>query len=66
MSVNITISPTDTEDNIQKKVEAAKDELRLQILTDMARKHSTTSNPYSRSRVQNRISYILNRIRREP
>lgn len=65
MSVNITISPTNTKDDIRKKVEAAKDELRLQILTDMVRKHSATSNPYSKSRVQNRITYILNRLTRQ-
>lgn len=64
MSVKITVRKEDTEEDIWYIVEDAKEKLRLQILMDQIQKRTSSMNLYSKKRVQNRINYIISRIRR--
>ena len=64
MSVKITIREDDTDDDILYIVEDAKDKLRLQILMDQIKKRTSSMSISDKKRVQNRINYITNRIRR--
>ena len=64
MSVKITIREDDTDDDILYIVEDAKDKLRLQILIDQIKKRTSSMSISDKKRVQNRINYITNRIRR--
>ena len=64
MSVKITIREDDTDDDILYIVEDAKDKLRLQILMDQIKKRTSSMSISDKKKVQNRINYITNRIRR--
>ena len=59
VKTTVHIAYTDTPDIIHTKVESAMDELRMQII-----KSEISQRQYEKGKVQNRINYIVCRLRR--